>query len=60
MTPFFAASALMSGHEDFVKVVIRDFTDEADKAFFLMKLSEEFGRLMKDQAAADKVLRRLK
>lgn len=60
MTPSFAASALMSGHEDFVRIAIQDFTDEADKAFFLLKLSEEFGRLMQDRKAADKVLRRLK
>jgi len=59
MTADFAAMALVGGHGDIVKTVIWDIEDEGEKAFYVMKLSEEYGRLLKDRKLADKVIRRL-
>lgn len=59
MTPEFAAMALVGGHADIVKTVIWDIKDPGEKAFYVMKLSEEYGRLLKDAKLADRIIRRL-
>lgn len=58
MKPDLAAKALIGGHFDVVQVVITDLLPE-DKPFWLLRLSEEYGRLLGDQEKANKVIRRL-
>jgi hypothetical protein len=59
MSPEFAAKALMGGHFYVVKTAVQDIAEPADKAFFLLKLTEQLCNMANPELAR-KVVRRLR
>lgn len=59
MSPEFAAKALLGGHHDIVHTVIRDVEGDAERAFYLLRLTEELTYLVGPQRA-NKIVRRFR